>query len=307
MRRRQALGGLGIGLLAGRAAAQPAPRPLARYPAGTFLENLILRADGSVLFTNYFARRIEMWSAAGGAALFTAVPAHPVSLAALPAGGYALVTHGAVFTQGPATMRGMAAVFVLDAGGRVQRRLPLPEAIFPNGCLLLSDGRLLIADSALGLVWALDLASGEAPVWLRHAALAPDPARPGVPGVNGIKAQPGEEGRVIRLSNSASRELLLAMAGSDGAWSMTQLAIGFPGIDDFWIMPDGVVWAATHGPVVARSRPGAAPEAFAAPGLEGNTALVPAPDGSGLYVLGTGGLAEGGRGEAMLALLPWPG
>ncbi|MBR0656073.1 SMP-30/gluconolactonase/LRE family protein [Plastoroseomonas arctica] len=292
--------------LAGTAGAQPAPRPLAVYPNGTFLENLILRNDGSVLFTSYFARRIESHLPGIGAAAFAEVDGHPVSLAALPQGGYALAIHGAPFTGGPAALRGGCAVLILDPAGREERRIALPEAIFLNGCLLRADGSLLVVDAALGRIWAVELGGGTVRVWLEDAAFAPDPARPGLPGVNGIK--PSLDGASLLVSNSASQSLMSVPLGRAGAPGGPPVPVArFPGIDDFWVMPDGVIWAATHGPAIARLRPGAAtPEVFPALGLEGNTALIPAPDGSGLYVLGTGGLAEGGRGEAMLALFPWP-
>lgn len=246
-----------------------------------------------MLFTSYFARRIESFAPVSGAAPFAEVAGHPVSLAALPDGGLALTIHGAPFTSGPAALRGGCAVLILDAAGREQRRIALPEAIFLNGCLLGADGSLLVTDSALGRVWAVDLGSGAVRVWLDHAAFAPDPPRPGPPGVNGIKPAPGWG--ALLLSNSANRQLTRVTIGRTGAaaWSPQSVA-EFPGIDDFWVMPDGVISAATYGPVVARLRPGAVvPEMFPAPGLEGNTALAPAPGGEGLYVLGTGGLGRG--------------
>lgn len=306
--RRRTLLAVPASLAAATASAQAlAPQPLARFPNGTFLENLMVRPDGSVLFTNYVARRIEAWSQAAGAAAFAATSLHPVSLALLEGGGIALAGHGAVFTAGPAALRGSGAVLILDARGQEQRRLPLPEAVFPNGLLLLAPDLLLLADAALGRIWAVPLDGAPPRVWLDDPALADDPARPALPGVNGIKR--AADGRALLMSNSARR--LLLRVGLDGA-GRPEGAVApvarFPGIDDFWVMPDGTVWAATHGPAIARLRPGAAEaEAFAVPGLEGNTALAAVPGASALYVLGTGGLAEGGQGEAMLARVALPG
>jgi hypothetical protein len=45
-------------MLPGIARAQAAPEILARFPAGTFLENLVVEPGGRVLFTNYSARRV---------------------------------------------------------------------------------------------------------------------------------------------------------------------------------------------------------------------------------------------------------
>jgi sugar lactone lactonase YvrE len=283
-----------------------AVQPLARFPAGTFLENLVVRPDGAVLFTNYFARRVEAWSAAT-ASPWAEVPLHAVSLALVEGGAVALAGHGAAFTAGPAALRGTGAVLLLDAEGRQQRRLALPEAIFPNGMLAAGPGLVLLADSALGRIWAVPLDGAPPRVWLDDPALAGDPARPALPGVNGIKRS--ADGRALLVSNSASRTLLRVGLGADGRPDGGLAPVArFPGIDDFWVMPDGTVWAATHGAAIARLRPGAAQaEAFAVPGLEGNTALAAVPGMSAAYVLGTGGLAQGGRGEAMLARVALPG
>lgn len=52
-----------------------------------------------------------------GHASFAEVPAHPVSLTPLGGGWQALAVHGAPFTDGPAAMRGQAAVLLLDPAG----------------------------------------------------------------------------------------------------------------------------------------------------------------------------------------------
>ncbi|WP_203070297.1 SMP-30/gluconolactonase/LRE family protein [Falsiroseomonas ponticola] len=285
------------------ARAQPAPEILARYPNGTFLENLAIRPDGSVLFTSYFARAVEAWSPAGGATRFATLDVHPVSLAATGDGGHALAVHGTSFLAGPGAMRGQAAVLLLDAAGAVTRRIPLPEAIFPNGGLLLAPGRLLLADSALGRVWEVDLAAGSARAWLDHPLLAPDPALP-YPGVNGIKRQ----GDTLILSNSATRQLLrLRLAGTAPQGVPETMARMTGGVDDFDIAPDGTIYAATHAEGLARLPPGAAtPVMFPAPGLDGSTAVLLAPGQPALYVLGTGGLSAGGRGEAALGRVALP-
>lgn len=279
------------------------PEVLARFPNGTFLENLVRLPDGTVLFTSYFARRIEAWSAAVGARMLAEVPLHPVSLAILPEGGLALAGHGASFTGGPAALRGTGEVVLLAEGGAVRRRIALPEAVFPNGCLLLAPDRLLLADSALGRVWLVDLAAGAAAPWLDHPSLAPDPSKP-YPGVNGIKR--AADGRSLLLSNSATRQLLRVGLAADGTPTGAPEAVAeMPfGIDDFALAPDGTLYAATHAEGIAVLPPGAAtPRRIPAPGVEGSTAVLVEPDGRSLLALGTGGLTAGGKGEAVLARL----
>jgi sugar lactone lactonase YvrE len=296
---RRGLAGVAAILACAPVLAQGAVTPLIRFPSGTFLENLVVLPDGRVLFTSYFARRVEMWGP-GGHTTFAETPFHPVSLGLLPDGRIALTGHGVPFLQGPAALRGTNALALLSPEGRVVARHAVPDAVFLNGTLVRPSGEMLVVDSALGRVWALG-ADGAARVWLDHAALAPSEARPGIPGANGIKAAGGD----LLLSNSASGMLLRLAAGSPTA--EPRGVARFPGIDDFAVLPDGTVWAATHGSALARLRPGASePEAFAVPGLEGNTAVLPVPGAAALYVLGTGGLAEGGRGEAMLARFDLP-
>lgn len=280
------------------AAAQSAPEILARFPQGTFLENLVVEPDGRVIFTNYFARRLEVWSPHGGASLHAMVPEHPVSLTPLGDGRQVLAVHGASFMEGPAAMRGKAALLILSGDGRVASRIALPEAIFPNGGLLLAPGLFLLADSALGRVWAVDLVAGTARAWLEHPLLAPVEGQP-YPGVNGLKRQ----GDALLLSNSAQRSLLrVSLAGGDAQGAPALLARMTGGVDDFTVARDGTIYAATHAEGLARLAPGAStPAVIPAPGVEGSTAVALTPDGGGLYALGTGGLATGGRGEAVLA------
>jgi hypothetical protein len=286
------------------ARAQAAPEILVRFPNGTFLENLVVAPDGRVIFTNYFARTLEAWSPTAGHARLAEVPAHPVSLTALDGGRHALIVHGVAFNRGPEAMRGEAAILLVEADGGVSRRIALPEAIFPNGALLLAPGRLLIADSGLGLVWSVDLASGAATRWLADPMLAPVQGQP-YPGVNGIK----RAGDAILLSNSAQQVLLRqALAGDRAEGAPVLLARMGTGIDDFAVAPDGTVFAATHATGLARLAPGAAaPSMIDAPGVDGSTAVALTPDQRGLYALGTGGVFAGGKGEAVLARILLPG
>ncbi|MBB3896705.1 SMP-30/gluconolactonase/LRE family protein [Roseococcus suduntuyensis] len=296
MQRRHLLAFAPLSLLAAPVRAQSAPEILARFPNGTFLENLVVEPEGRVLFTNYLARRIERWSEGAGAAMLAEVPAYPVSLTALGDGRQALAAHGASFLQGPAATRGTGSVLLLDGEGRVQGRIALPEAIFPNGGVLLAPGRMLLADSALGRIWAVDLAAGTVAPWLDHPLLTPVEGQRN-PGVNGLKRQ----GEHLLVSNSARRLLLRVPLAGGMPETLAQMT---GGVDDFAVAADGTIFAATHATGIARLAPRAAtPDTIPAPGVEGSTAVALTPDGRALYALGTGGLTSGGRGEAVLARL----
>jgi hypothetical protein len=283
--------------------AQPGPEILARFPNGTFLENLVVEPDGRVLFTNYFAKRLEVWSSSAGQAPFATVPDHPVSLTQLGGGRQVLAVHGASFMDGPAAMRGRAALLLLAPNGTVTRRIALPDAIFPNGAMLTSSGQLLLADSALGRVWQVDLETGAATPWLDDPLLSPVAGQP-YPGVNGIK----RAGDALLLSNSAQRSLLrVRLAGGAAPSAPEQIARMTTGVDDFVVAGDGVIYAATHAEGLARLAPSAdTPTTMPAQGVEGSTAVALTPDGRALYALGTGGLSSGGRGEAVLARIAVP-
>jgi hypothetical protein len=278
-------------LLPGAARAQaPAHRVVALYPSGHFLENLMVRADGAVLFTSYFANEAGLWSEAAGQAVFARIEGHPVSLAPAP-GGVLLALHGVAFTQG-AGFAGSGAVQLLSAEGRPGRRIPLPEAGFLNGMVRLAEGVYLIADSGRGRIWRLDLAAGTASTWLEVPDMAPDPARPGLPGVNGLQLAGG----ALYFSNSARPGIWRVALGADGAPGPAQRVATLPGVDDFLVLPDGGFLAATHGDVVLRvSAAGAVTPLLQTPDIAGCTAVALAPRAGGgqlLYISASGGLLE---------------
>lgn len=292
---------------AGPLRAQALPEILVGFPNGTFLENLLVAPNGAVRFTNYFARAVESWAPGAGVSRLAELPGHPVSLAPMGTGRYAVVLHGVPFNAGPEAMRGQSALLLMNNQGVVLNRIAMPEAVFPNGMLLLAAGLLLVVDSVLGGIWAIDMGTGQCYLWYQNPALRPDPARP-VPGVNGIKR--GADG--LLLSHSAGKQLLRLTLRTDGmapTGALSPVAEMSYGVDDFCLAPDGTIYAATHAQglaaVTLARAPGtaAAVRLMPAPGLDGSTAVAMTPDGRGLYALGTGGLLEGGRGEAVLARL----
>jgi hypothetical protein len=306
---------VGIGLAAVTTAAPAAikaalqPEILARFPNGIFLENLIVTQAGLVRFTNYTARSVEAWSPSLGLGGSVPVPGHPVSLAIVGFGRIAVLVHGVPFTVGAAAMRGKSEIMLIDAQGAVVQRIALPEAVHPNGMMLLAAGMLLVADSAEGVIWAVDLGTERCDVWYRHHALRPDPSR-SVPGINGIK----RAGEALLLSNSASRQLQRLTLRPNGVAVQGEVSLhaAMPfGVDDFCLAADGTIYAATHARGLAALPPPGrllpsqpAARLIDVPGLEGSTAVAMAPNHRALYALATGGMLEGGQGAAVLARLP---
>jgi hypothetical protein len=171
----------------------------ASFPPNYFLENLVIRADHSVLVT--VANQHELWYV-------------PPTTGTLP------VTPSRLFKFGEVTMGIVESepdVFhILTGNGYTTHesylhRLDLrgwspgmpvhPEMVAqfpqaaraPNGICLIEPGVMLVADCFAGLIWRVDLpAGGGKPsfrVWLRHDSMGyyPGQMKPEQPGVNGVR------------------------------------------------------------------------------------------------------------------------
>jgi len=173
---------------------------VAVFPEGSFLENLAVRRDGSILIT--VLNRKEVW--------YVPAPRAELPVEPMPVHKFAHMTMGIVETE-PDTF------YVCTSDGytthestleRLDLRnwtpgtaiLPQPVLEFGepvgalNGACLVAPGVLLVADSFAGLIWRVDLAedgmSATARVWLKHDSMAFDPdnpLRPPQPGINGVR------------------------------------------------------------------------------------------------------------------------
>jgi len=283
------------------AVASPMHRVLATYPSGNYLENLIVSRRGDVLFTNYFAGQVEIWSR-GAARTFARLPVHPVNLVELPQ-GYLVLAHAAAFNAGPEALRGSNRLLTLDSSGRTITSVNLPDIVFGNGMVLLSPTVLLITDSALGRIWRVEVKTGRAELWLDDPRLRPIEGEK-FPGANGLR----RAGNTLYVSNSATRKLYnVTLTGVGGAskpgGTLTEAAASFDGIDDFAIARDGSLYIATHREAVVRWRPEGSVQTLLDVDVKGCTSTALSADGRTLYVLGTGGFFEGLKDPATLVSL----
>ena len=130
-------------------AQAPKSEVLVRYPHGTYLENMLADDDGSVLVTNYFARRIERWSPGKGASTLQEIPQFPVNLA--PFGDRILVVvHTVTFDKIAGTTDANMAL-VMTRAGAVERSFTIKGAAFLNGIEPVGGSRFLVADSVAGV------------------------------------------------------------------------------------------------------------------------------------------------------------
>ena len=291
-------------LSASSAFAQVASTPhrvLARYPNGSYLENLQVTPQGEVLFTSYFARAIERWDGQA-AGRFATLAVHPVNLLPLPApsGGYLVLAHGGEFTKGAASLRGSNQLLHLDAQGRVTRTVKAPALVFGNGMAWADARHVLITDSALGKIWRVDMNSGRAETWLASDLLKPVAGELN-PGANGLRLS----GLRAYVSNSATRKLYAVQLDAQGraAGGLVEQPAALPGIDDFAIDASGALYIATHRSQVLKFD-GRSTTTVLEEDVEGCTSVALAPDGRTLYVLGTGGFFEGKKENATLVAVP---
>jgi hypothetical protein len=171
---------------------------VARFPDHYFLENLAVRADGSILVT--VLNRKELWYVPSPA---KGVPVEPIRMHT-----FAQLTMGIVEVEPDVFYVCTSNLYTdhesylqrLDLRGWAPGKPVKPEAVlkFPppvgalNGCCLIAPNVILVADSWASLIWRVDLRTGGRPsarVWLKHPSMVyhPGEMKPEQPGVNGVR------------------------------------------------------------------------------------------------------------------------
>ena len=185
----------------------PVPRitltPVCRFPEKYFLENLTVRADGSVLVTTVLQKELWYVRPESGAEpepvlvhtfdhlIMGIVEAEPDVFVVCVTDGYD--THLSYLAR-------------IDLNGWTPGEPVSPEIIYTfdhrarslNGAELLRPGVMVVADCFAGHIWRVDLAEGArsatASIWLAHDTMKFDPdsgvAPPPQPGVNGVRFGP---------------------------------------------------------------------------------------------------------------------
>jgi sugar lactone lactonase YvrE len=231
--------------------------PIASFPPHFFLENLAVRANGSILVTVLNHKQLWYVPAPNGGPPVTPVLVHTLD-------GFAMgivETEPDIFYVGtldqttlerfdmrgwiPGTPVEPTRVLVFDRGAGL------------NGACLLAPRVILLADSLAGLIWRVDLADGglsaTASVWLRHHSMATDPGNGFTsplgpqPGINGIRF--AARTNVVYYTSTAQR--LFMRVAVDPA---TRTPVGQPEVvaaditaDDFCLDENvGVAYLTTH-------------------------------------------------------------
>ena len=232
---------------------------IALFPVRSFLENLVVRHDNSVLVTSMNARELWYVPPSASPAVVDPVRVHTFDQ---PATGLVevepdifLVSTSNLYTSHESWMHRLDL-----RGWRPEAAISLETVYrFPesarglNGSCLLSQGVVLIADCFAGLIWRLEVEPGakkiEARVWLKHDSMGyfPGKLKPEQPGVNGVRYA----GRTNHLYYTATAKKLLMRVSVDPATlepvREPELVVAGRMGDDFCIDEDaGVIYLATH-------------------------------------------------------------
>jgi hypothetical protein len=179
--------------------------PVAFFPEKYFLENLAVRADGSVLITTVLQKELWLVRRPQPAAEVSPVLVHTFDYLVMGIVEAEPDVFIVCVTDGYATHQSYLAR--VDLNGWTPGDPVAPEIIHTfddragalNGACLLGPGVLAIADCFAGLIWRVDLADGArratARIWLADDTMAFDPdsevAPPPQPGINGVRYGPG--------------------------------------------------------------------------------------------------------------------
>jgi hypothetical protein len=236
---------------------------IANFPEHFVLENLAVRADGSILVCA--VNRKQLWyvpaldedPAVEPILLHTFDDEHlTMSIVEAQPEIFYVATYGRATLQ-RFDLRGWTP----GAPVNPTKVLDLETPAGPNGTCLIASGAILIADCVEGLIWRVDLGDDSlhatARVWLRHDTMAPGGGHPPVkfsptmqvpfPGINGIRY--GAKTNFVYYSCSA-QELFMRVAVDPA----TNEPIGGPehvadvrAVDDFCLDENaGVAYLTRH-------------------------------------------------------------
>ncbi|MBC7939993.1 MAG: hypothetical protein H7Z19_09570 [Chitinophagaceae bacterium] len=271
---------------AGAASLVPATT-LATWPEQTFLESIAASHDGTLWIVNKEGARIERIAPDGTRIGFATLPENVT--------GVELAADGGLYATGRAKGK-PETVYRIDAAGKVEVLVELPQAKFLNGLVRISPHTLLVADSGAKTVWKIDLATRSASRWLTHEWLGHRdaahefPTNTFIPGANGIKRFKD----AIYVSSTDRALIVRVPIRNDGSAGEPQVWARDLVIDDFAFDVDGSLYGTTHPlSTVVRVRADGSRSTIATgqQGVVGATAVVfgtrPGDERS-LYVVGNG-------------------
>lgn len=229
------------------------------FPQNYFLENIAIRSNGGVLVTVHNRNELIYIDPH-----FQPKPASPAVIYKFDQApsGIVEVEHDQFYISvGEIGKQGSYSVYRVDMSGfasdshgnvtsnaAVEKVASVPDALFLNGSALLSrqKGIILLADSIVGVVFALDIKSGKVDTWLKDRQLEKVTENPMLPGVNGIKIHKGH----LYLSNTDTKTFLRAELSSNNTTEYTPGKVEVVqeklNADDFAFDEEGSAYLTTH-------------------------------------------------------------
>ena len=207
---------------------------IASWPPGTFAENLAVSAAGDIFVTIHNASQVVRITRDGDVSPFASFP--------VPVAGIAFDPQGVMWVSGGTPGTAPGSIWKVTQGGCVSQWCEIPDALFLNGMTMHPDGaHLVVAESLLGLVIEVDIASAGHRVWLQHPLLAPR-AIGQTPGANGIKFLGGDAYISVTDRDIIVRANLMKTDGPDAV----QIVAEHIRADDFAVGADHALYIATH-------------------------------------------------------------
>lgn len=252
---------------------------VAEFPKNTFLENLVTTPEGLV-FTSHEDGRLLRVRPGQPPTTIATLPGKVAGVAMDGAGGFVLT--GTDKSRQP-------VVFRVSGSGTLVQTIAVPGGAFLNGIERIDARRYLIADSYAGRIWLLDTTGPRVTTWLESPLLQRQDVDNPIPAANGIR----RDGDEIVVSNTARMTLLRIPMHRDGSAGEPVVWKERVNVDDFLVLPDRSLVAATHvyDSVIRIDAKGAVQVlAERAQGMTGSTAVALAADGRSVYVTTNGGM-----------------
>ena len=230
---------------------------VAEFPEKFFLENLAVRADGSMLVT--VANRKELWFVPPPG---DALPVEPLHLFTFEFNATFVVEwRPERFLLGIADVYATreARIYELDLTGwtpgdpvnpRLVLDLPEPWSGLNGACFVAPN--VLLAAGMAALIWRIDLGEdggAKARIWMQHDTMKnrPGEMKPEQPGTNGVQFD-GKSGRLYFTTTSQQMMLRVEVdPATQEAVNLPEFIAGGREWDDFLLDEDrGVAYATTH-------------------------------------------------------------
>lgn len=285
------------------------------FPKGTFVENLAVRRCGSILLTIVTAPDLYLidplspspkpvllhhFDSANGLLGITETTPDTFHL---------VTANGSSLTVTPGSNSIFTVAF--DNGSdtpRISLAATLPEALFLNGLTTLNPTTILAADSQKGVVWAINVVTGDSRIVLNDTLMAPTLPL-SIIGINGLKL----DGSTLYFTNTAKALFAKIKINADGTAAGKAVVIAKSPrgatFDDFALYRHKYAFLATGpGNSIYEVAKGGMPSAIVAGNVNSTEIAEPtsaqfgrtAVDSFVLYVTTAGGLAAPINGNEII-------